>query len=180
MKGEATSLPGTLRGLAIAKPTARDLRSLFQRYLQASTEPFFLDIAGPELSMPLPTFVAYCREDAAMWLLRRENEVAGFFLLFDIQPGLALANLDFGWFSPLPAPRSTESENLNAALHEVCCRTGVSRVQLLALPQQEAKVALFRSWGFQAEGLLREHFWHMGKRHDLILLARLEPSRHGV
>ncbi len=167
------------RMLSFAEAAGKDLRSLFRQYLQPSEEPFFLDIAGPEPRMTYKDFAEYCREDAATWVILRDDQLAGFFLLFDIQPGLELANLDLGSFSSLPAPNSVEAGEWDEALRLASRKAGVSRLQLLALPSQEKKIALCESLGFRPEGALREHFFHRGRYHDMVVLARLEPQRHG-
>lgn len=178
MTPEAMSTPVAARSLSFAEPTAEDLAALFRWYLQPSEQPFFLDIAGPEPRMTCADFAEYCREDAALWMILRDGQVAGFVLLFDIQPALQLANLDMGWLSSIPEPGSAEAAELDEALRLACTSTRVSRLGMLALPTQRKKIALCESLGFREEGVLREHFFHKGKYRDLVMLARLEPQRH--
>jgi RimJ/RimL family protein N-acetyltransferase len=179
MTPTAIHTPDVPRVLSFAEAATKDLRRLFRQYLQPSADPFFLDISGPEPRMTYEGFVEYCREDAAAWVILRNGQMTGFVLLFDIQPGLELANLDMGWFSNIPVPGSPEAGELHEALRLASRKAEVSRLQLLALPFQEKKIALCESLGFRREGMLREHFFHRGKYHDLVMLARLEPQRHG-
>jgi RimJ/RimL family protein N-acetyltransferase len=157
---------------------SKEIRDLFKQYLSSSYEPFFVDISGPELLMNFRDFKEYCRQDAALWISAQDETIEGFFLLFDIQPGLALANLDIVYFSVFPRAGSVKVAALSTALQKACRRTRVTRLQLLALAREKEKLALAAALGFRREGILRQHFFHKGGYHDLIVLARTERGRH--
>jgi len=157
---------------------AKEIRNLFKQYLNSSYEPFFVDISGPELLMNFRDFSEYCRQDAALWISAQGETMDGFFLLFDIQPELALANLDIVYFSGFPRAGSVEVAALVTALRKACRQTRVTRLQLLALAHEKEKLALAASLGFQQEGILQRHFFHKGGYHDLIVSARMERGRH--
>jgi hypothetical protein len=157
---------------------SKEIRNLFKQYLSSSYEPFFVDISGPELLMNFRDFNEYCRQDAALWISAQGETIEGFFLLFDIQPGLALANLDVVYFSGFPRPGSLKAATLSIALQKACFLSRVTRLQLLALACEKEKLALAAALGFQREGILQQHFFHKGGYHDLIVLANMERGRH--
>lgn len=157
---------------------AKEIRKLFKQYLSPTYEPFLVDISGPELLMNFRDFSEHCRQDAALWISAQNETIEGFFLLFDIQPGLALANLDIVYFSGFPRRGSAKVAALAATLRKACRRTRVTRLQLLALAREKEKLALAAALGFRQEGILRQHFFHKGGYHDLIVLARMERGRH--
>ncbi|MGA2916639.1 MAG: GNAT family protein [Sedimentisphaerales bacterium] len=157
---------------------AKEIRDLFKQYLEFFWEPFFVDIAGPELLISFRDFSEYCRQDAALWISAQGKTIEGFFLLSDIQPGLALANLDIVYFSGFPRRGSVKAVVLATALRKACRQTRVTRLQLLALAREREKLALATVLGFQREGILRQHFFYKGVYHDLIMLARMERERY--
>lgn len=157
---------------------AKEIRNLFKQYLSSSYEPFFVDISGPELLMNFRDFSDYCRQDAALWVSAQDETIEGFFLLFDIQPGLALANLDIGYFSGFPRPGSLKVATLSTALQKTCRQIRVTRLQLLALAHEKEKLALAAALGFQREGILQRHFFYKGGYHDIVVLARMERGRN--
>ncbi|MGA1979712.1 MAG: GNAT family protein [Sedimentisphaerales bacterium] len=156
---------------------AKEIRDLFKQYLSPTYEPFFVDISGPELLMNFRDFSKYCRQDAALWISAQDETIEGFFLLFDIQPSLALANFDIVYFSGFPRAGSVEVAALATALRKACRQTRVTRLQLLALAREREKLTLAAALGFRREGTLQQHFFHKGGYHDLIVLARMERGR---
>lgn len=155
-----------------------EIRNLFEQYLCPAYEPFFVDDAGPELLMNFKEFKEYCRQDAELWVSVQDKIIKGFFLLIDIQPGLALANVDIGYFSGFPQKGSKEATALAEALNKACRRNGVTRLQMVALENEKEKIALAVALGFQQEGVLQEQFFHKGLYHNLIVLTRLESGRY--
>jgi RimJ/RimL family protein N-acetyltransferase len=157
---------------------AKEIRILFKQYLNHCYEPFFVDISGPQLLMNFRDFSKYCRQDAALWVLVQDETIKAFFLLFDIQEELALADLDVVYFSGFPRAGSSETAALVTALRKACRQTRVTRLQLLALACERKKLGLAAALGFRREGVLRQHFFHKGEYHDLIAMARMERGRY--
>jgi hypothetical protein len=156
----------------------KEIRYLFEQYLNPPYEPFFVDDAGPELLMNFKEFKEYCRQDAELWVSVQDKIIKSFFLLIDIQPGLALANFDIGYFSGFPQEGSKEAAALAEALNKACRQNGITRLQMVALVDEKEKIAIAIALGFQQEGVLQEQFFYNGRYHNLIVLARLKNSRY--
>ncbi len=167
------------RRMPFRRAGRRDVAALHEWHVRAQGAPFFLDVAGPEGRYNYRDFAERCRKDASLWVAYRENNLAGFFLLTEIYPSLELANLHMGFFVECPLSDSSAAADLSAALQEACRQTGVSRLQLLLFPWETEKRALVEGIGFRQEGLLRDHFYHEGKRHDLLFMAWMDTQRHG-
>lgn len=158
-------------------PGAAEMRRLFEIFTRVSTVPVFVDISGPELMKSFDEFSAYCRDDDAILRVLAENDnIAGHFLLRDIQFELELANLDIWFCDRYPEPASEATAVLNRTIEQACGER-ISRVQLVAMPCEYEKIALCESLGFRREGLLRQQFFYAGRIHDLVVLGRCGAGR---
>ena len=171
------------RTSAFCAARAADIRQLHSLY-STLPSPFFVDISGPTPGLSLPAFTTYCKNEAALYVqhsaLGTQHSalsVRAFFLLCYIQPELEMANLDFAFFDDNWQDNPADRSAFSAALKQAFFRKGISRVQVLLLTAQTAKIAFVEALGFKREGVLREHFYHDGKYRDLFVYAFAEQRK---
>lgn len=155
-----------------------DLSELYDIYVRRSEQPFHLDIAGPEPQMTFAGFREYIGDLRRLWVLRSGGRLSGCALLADLEPGLEMATIDLTFFDSAPAPHTTSARSLAQLLARLWKRNGITRFELLALPEDHAKLELVRSLGFVEEGRLRQQFFFKNAWHDLVYLALLMGVRN--
>jgi len=154
---------------------ARDWAPLFLLYQQAQAAPFFTSLAEATTHLQAASFEEYCcRPDRALWVMQRGDRLTGFVLLQDMDATNRSANVDVGFFEAPFAVGAQDAALLDGALRQASAKHGLTRLQIVVLDDQSAKLALVESLGFQKEGVLRGHFFWQGTQRDLICLARLE------
>lgn len=163
------------------KARQKHFYSLYCHYTRTNTYPFFVDISGPSQRMSFTQFVEYCTEDNATLLVAmNQNIIGGFVLLSDIQLDLELANLDFCFFESYPVPDSAAAHLLKATLARIMTQNALTRLQMLVLEIEKAKIDLLKWLEFEIEGTLREHFFFSGAHHNLAVFSRTETARHDL
>jgi RimJ/RimL family protein N-acetyltransferase len=58
-------------------------------------------------------------------------------------------------------------------------RLGLHRVFAQVFAYNAAALACYERAGFERDAILREHYFHQGRRHDQIVLARVNHGVHG-
>jgi putative acetyltransferase len=58
------------------------------------------------------------------------------------------------------------------ASEEWASSNGVSKIELHVFPHNEPAIALYRSFGYEQEGVRRRHYWRGGEFVDAILMAK--------
>jgi hypothetical protein len=163
---------------SFTKANERQISALYQLYLSGECAPFFIDIAGPYPFLTQADFYEECTDLASLWVETTGNTVNAYFLFFDIQKGLSLSNLDFGFFGEVPLTGSKQASDFGTAVRLASVQEGITRMQMLAFVDDLKKIQLAQGIGFGQEGVLREHFYYSGKYQDLVVLGKSEMSRY--
>lgn len=157
------------------KAESRDIARLHDRYLRPAAEPFFIEISGPDLGMPLAAFVEWCQTDAVMMVEGVSESILGFLWFSYIQPTIGVANVDWTFFSGHPQPRSRQMHEFRIAFDSACVELKLRKTHLLALPHQVERVRTAKQMGFVPEGVLQSHFFHNGRLEDVHCFGRSTP-----
>lgn len=152
-----------------------DWALLFRAYQQAQETPFFTAFADDTVHLCATSFVEYCCcKGRELWVIQREDRPIGFVLLLDVDATNQSANMDVVFFETTVPCGSQEVAVVGDLLRQACDKHGLTRLQVVALETNAARLALVQALGFQKEGVLREQFHWQGAPCDLIFLARLE------
>lgn len=152
---------------------AADIASLHAHAIARPKYPLLIDIAGPETCLSLAELKEELSDYGRTWVWHRGQEVVGFLRLFDIQEGLALANLDLRVFEDQAPPHALLSQGLITAAR----KAKVTRLQTLVFVEDLTHLARLEALGFEREGVLKQHFFHDGCYRDLAVLGRVWPER---
>ncbi len=153
------------------------LLALYSHYRKRGPAPFLMDIYEPMPFLTKNRFVRFFSEQAAVWVRTAEVGFTEAFFLHDFQPEHRLANLDFFFVDGIPSPSTERAGRLWGAVRAASRRQKLTRVQSFVLASDEGRIALLKSYGFESEGVLREHLFFDGKMRDVAVFARLERGR---
>jgi len=157
-----------------------DLESFYCRFLVARAEPVFIDIFRPMPCPSLQQFKDYFAADKRpLWTLGPPAEARGYFALHHLQTEHALAHLDFYFFNGCPGPGSAQAMQFWEAVRLRLAEWRLTRLQSFMLASSTEKILLLDSLGFHSEGLLREHYFHDGRLHDLAVQGWVAEGRGG-
>jgi hypothetical protein len=155
-----------------------DLPSFYKHFLVVRPEPVFIDIFKPTPYQTLGQFTDYFSLDKRpLWVLGKPESPQAYFGLHYFQREHDLANLDFVFFSGYPDPGSEEAQLLWDTVRQCLVDRGLTRLQSFVLASSIDKILLLESWGFHQEGILREHYFHNGEFHDVIVHAWIAEER---
>ncbi len=156
----------------------KEFPAFYRQFLLPRPEPVFVDIYDP---LPFPTlkqFISYFSGDK-FWIRGRPSSPVAYLALHDSQREHALANLDFMFFDGYPRPDSTPARVFQDFVGRCIADCGLTRVQTFVLASSTAKIDLLESFGFRKEGVLREHFFHNSRLHDVAVHAWMAEGRRG-
>jgi len=157
-----------------------DLENFYCRFLTARAEPIFIDIFRPMPCPSLHQFKDYFATDKRpLWTQGPPAEAQGYFALHHLQTEHALAHLDFCFFAGCPQPGSAQATQFWEAVRHRLPEWGLTRLQSFMLASSTDKILLLDSLGFRREGLLREHYFHDGRLHDLAVQGWMAEGRGG-
>lgn len=156
----------------------KDLPLLYRQFQTLYPEPIFIDIYEPS---PFPTLSRFTDYFAIgkrpMWVMGAPRSPQAYFILHDFQREHDLANLDFAFFTGLPAPGSEEARGFWEYARRCIADRGLTRIQSFVLSGSTEKIRLLESFGFHKEGILREHYFHNGELHDVVVHAWMAEGR---
>ena len=155
-----------------------DLPAFYRHFLVVRPEPVFIDIFKPTPYQTLTQFMDYFAfNKRPLWVLGKPESPIAYFGLHYFQREHDLANLDFVFFSGYPDPGSEAVRLLWDAVRQSLVDRGLTRLQSFVLASSTDKILLLESLGFRREGVLREHYFHNGEFHDVIVHAWLAEAR---
>ena len=157
--------------------TRKDFLALYLLYQKRGPFPFLMDIYEPMPFLTKNRFVRFFSEEASVWVRTGEDGIEEFFVLHDFQPEHRLANLDFFIVDGAPSTSIGRARRLWRAARAAVRRRKLTRVQSFVLASDAARIERLKSFGFRAEGTLREHLYFDGKMRDVALFAWLEKGR---
>lgn len=111
-----------------------------------------------------------------LFVLEDEGELVG---AIGLHPSTAPGVLSLGmWILPPWRGQGGGRALIDAAL-AVVPESGAHKVELEVFPDNEAAISLYRSLGFEQEGLRRDHYRREdGSLHSAVIMARLfDPDR---
>lgn len=156
----------------------KDFPALYRQFLIPRAQPVFIDIYDP---LPFPTlkqFVRYFTGDM-FWISGKLPSPAAYFVLHDFQREHDLANLDFMFFDGCPKPGSRHAHRFQDFIGKRIADCKLTRVQTFVLASCTDKIDLLETFGFQKEGVLREHYFYNGRLHDIAVHAWMSEGRRG-
>lgn len=172
--------PTVAVGGRFASLRQQDYAAFYRLFQVLRAEPIFIDIYEPTVFPNYARFTEYFAEE------KRPIRIMGpvvapkaYYVLHDLQREHDLANLDFAFFEGYPTPGSAEALSFWASVRRCLADSGLTRVQSFVLSGSEDKLRLIESLGFHQEGILREHYFHNGKLHDVIIHAWMAEGRGG-
>lgn len=166
-------------GQAFAPLQEGDLAVFHRQFLRVRTEPLFIDIFKPIPYQSVAQFAEYFSAGKRpLWLMGRPESPAAYFGLHYMLHQHDLANLDFVYFSSYPSPGSEAAYSFWRYVRSCMVERGLTRVQSFVIDSSVEKIRLLESFGFRQEGLLREHYFHNGKLHDIMVHAWMAEERH--
>lgn len=155
-----------------------DLHVFHRCFWAIRAEPIFIDIYEPTVFFDLAKFMSFFAVDKRpIWVLGTPAAPLAYFTLHDFQLEHDLANLDFVFFEGYPAPGSELALAFWEFVRQCLADRGLTRVQSFVLPGSKDKISLIESLGFRKEGVLREHYFHNGKLHDVVVHAWMAEGR---
>jgi hypothetical protein len=156
----------------------KDLAIFYRQFQVLRPEPIFIDIYEPT---PFPTLVRFwdffAVDKRPMWVMGPLASPLAYFVLHDFQHEHDLANLDFIFFAGYPAPGSAAARHFWDFVRGRLSDHGLTRVQSFTVAPSAEKQRLLDSFGFQREGVLREHYFHNGRLHDVVAQAWMAEGR---
>ena len=156
-----------------------DLAAFYRQFLRVRAEPLFIDIFKPIPYQSATQFAEYFAVDKRpLWLMGRPASPTAYFGLHYMLRQHDLANLDFTYFSAYPSPGSEAAQSFWRYVHGCIVERGLTRVQSFVIDSSVEKTRLLESFGFRKEGVLREHYFHNGKLHDVMVHAWMADERH--
>ena len=171
------AFPKTMKTMYYKDPS-NSFEFLYHRYCSEKASPFFTDISGPEPIEDLEDFVNYLTDEASFVVLyNNSNQPCGIVVFVDIQPVLAMANLDFFIFKEIEDAKIEMSNFLKKDLKNLMSDSSITRVQAMVCTDDIEKIDSLLNSGFHLEGCLKEHFYHNKKFHDLNAYALVLPNR---
>lgn len=171
--------PKTGKSLDFTPLQKKDFPVFYRQFLQLRPEPIFIDIYEPTPFPSLAKFKTYFAVDKRpLWVLGPPESPVAYFALHDFQAEHDLANVEFVFFAGYPAPGSKEARAFWKFFRKCLADYGLTRIQSFVLPSSADKIRLIESLGFRKEGVLREHFFHDGKLHDIVAYAWMAEERH--
>jgi hypothetical protein len=157
-----------------------DLAAFYRQFLRVRAEPVFIDIFKPIPYQSAAQFAEYFAvEKRPLWMMGRPKSPTAYFGLHYMLHQHDLANLDFVYFSAYPSPGSDAAHSFWRYVRGCMVERGLTRVQSFVIESSVEKIRLLESFGFRQEGLLREHYFHNGKMHDIVVHAWMAEGRHG-
>jgi|GEM_PF-2126725 len=170
---------GAPQQLAFHYVRKNDLIKLYETFQLSRPEPVFVDIYAPTLFQTPEEFVDYFSDDMGLWTLGPVSAPSAYFALHDFQLEHDLANLDFTFFCQYPAVGSEKACLFWEYVQACAAKSGLTRLQSFMLVSSVEKIALIESFGFRKEGILREHYFHDGRLHDVAVHAWMTEERRG-
>src|SRR3569623_428568 len=164
------------REAAFVPIRGKDLPTFYQQCVKEQAEPLLMDIYEPLIFPSVLEFVEFFEQDALLWRLGPLAMPSAYFALHDVQWQEKLANLDFVYFAAYPAVGSAKATLFWDIVKRADSQAGISRIQSFVLEGSQ-KIPLLTSFGFKQEGVLREHVFHNGRYHDVIVHAWMEACR---
>lgn len=155
-----------------------DLAIFHQHFAKDYPEPMFMDIYEPLVFPSVLEFEGYFEQYDRLWRMGPLLAPLAYFSLHDVQTEQRLANIDFTYFSAYPAVGSAAAAAFWEFVSYSAAKEGFSRLQSFVLAGSK-KIRLLESFGFRKEGSLREHVFHNGQYHDVIVHAWMEQHRGG-
>jgi len=155
-----------------------DLAAFYRQFLRVRAEPVFIDIFKPIPYQSAAQFAQYFSVGKRpLWMMGRPESPAAYFGLHYMLSQHDLANLDFVYFSAYPSPGSEAAQSFWRYVRSRLVERGLTRVQSFVIDSSVEKIRLLESFGFRQEGLLREHYFHNGKMHDVVVHAWMAEER---
>jgi hypothetical protein len=156
-----------------------DLAVFYRQFLRVRAEPVFIDIFKPIPYQSAAQFAEYFSAGKRpLWMMGRPESPTAYFGLHYMLRQHDLANLDFMYFSAYPSPGSEAATSFWNYVRSCMAARGLTRVQSFVIDGSVEKIRLLESFGFRKEGLLREHYFHNGKMHDVMVHAWMAEGRH--
>ena len=91
-----------------------------------------------------------------------------------LHPGPVAGVLSLGmWILPAWRGRGGGRQLMTTALAQI--PEGAHKIELEVFPDNEAAIALYRAFGFEEEGLRRDHYRRAGELRSALIMARLLP-----
>lgn len=156
-----------------------DLATFYRQFLRVRAEPVFIDIFKPIPYQSVAQFAEYFSvEKRPLWMMGQPESPTAYFGLHYMLRQHDLANLDFAYFAAYPSPGSEAAHSFWRYVRSCMVERGLTRVQSFVIDSSVEKIRLLESFGFRKEGLLREHYFHNGKMHDVMVHAWMAEERH--
>ncbi len=153
--------------------------ALYRQFQILRAEPVFVDIFKPITYHTATQFVeSFSAATRPLWVMGGVEAPTAYFCLHSQLRQHDLANLDFGYFTGCPDPGSEEAVRFWRYVRERAAERNVTRIQSFVVAGSMEKICLLESLGFHQEGLLREHYFHNGRLHDLVVHAWMAEGRH--
>ena len=154
--------------------------SLYRQFLILRAEPVFVDIFKPIAYHTEAQFVEYFSAAIRpLWVMRKLEVPTAYFCLHSLLHQHNIANLDFAYFDGYPAHDSEVAIRFSNYVRDRAAELNVTRLQSFVIAGSTEKIRLLESFGFHQEGVLREHYFHNGRLHDLVVHAWMAESRRG-
>ena len=155
-----------------------DIADFYRQFSRARREPAFMGMFKPVQYQSATQFAEYFTVGSRpLWVLGRPESPTAYFCLHAMLSQHDLANLDFAYFSAYPNPGSEAAGAFWKYLLSCMRVRGLTRVQSFVIDTCTEKIQLLESLGFRNEGLLREHYYHNGRMHDVVVLAWMAEER---
>ena len=152
--------------------------ALYRRFLILRGEPVFVDIFKP---IPYHTAAQFTEYFSAvtrpLWVMGAPEAPSAYFCLHYLLRQHDMGNLDFAYFDGCPGPGSEAAVHFWNDVRYRSAELGLTRMQCFVIDTSIEKMRLLESFGFRREGVLREHYFHNGALHDLIVYAWLAAGR---
>jgi len=154
--------------------------ALYRQLQILRAEPVFVDIYKPVTYHTEAQFVEYfSAATRPLWVMGGLEVPSAYFCLHSQLRQHDIANLDFGYFNGYPDPGSEDTVRFWSYIRDRVAERNVTRIQSFVIAGSTEKICLLESIGFHQEGLLREHYFHNGRLHDLVVHAWMAEGRHG-
>jgi hypothetical protein len=174
----AADAPNSTRGTAFVPLRRDDLFAFSRQFSILRAEPIFIDIFKPTPYQTSEQFLHYFSpEKRPVWVSGQPGSPSAYFALHYIQRQHDLANLDFAFFSGYPSPGFEAAHFFWNSVRIRAAERGLTRLQSFVIASSMEKIRLLESFGFHKEGVLREHYFHDGKLHDVVAYAWLAEAR---
>lgn len=155
-----------------------DLPAFSRQLLMLRPEPVFMDIFKPLPYQTSAQFMDYFSAGKRpLWVMGRPESPSAYFALHHMQRPHDLANLDFVYFFRYPSPGSATAHYFWNYVRNRLGERGLTRIQSFVIGSSVEKIRLLESFGFRQEGVLREHYFHNGELHDIVVQAWMTEGR---